>query len=104
MKVIINGTEEILDVGVVTEKLRNDGSFALEITVNDSAEPLDELNSAFKNVTEVKVIREDLNGEEQTAVFTSYTTVEKIQRRVVDETDTTTISLVRDIQGGEDNG
>lgn len=95
MKVIINGTEEILDVSVVTEKLRNDGSFALEITVNDSAEPLDKLNSAFKDVTEVKVIREDLNGEEQTAVFTSYTTVEKIQRRVVDETDTTTVSLVR---------
>ncbi len=108
MKVIINGTKEILDVGAVTEKLRTDGSFALEITVNDLAEPLSELKAAFKDVVEIKAVREDLNGEEQTAIFTKYTVIDKIQRRVVDETDITTVSLVSAIQaeteGGEDNG
>lgn len=105
MKVIINGTEEILGVGVVTEKMRADGSFALEISVNDTTEPLSKLNAAFKNVTEVKVIREDLNGEEQTAVFTNYTVIDKIQRKIGDETDITTVSLVSaDTEGGENNG
>ncbi len=105
MKVIINGTEEILGVGVVTEKMRNDGSFALEISINDTAEPLSDLKAAFKNVTEIEVIREDLNGEEQTAVFTKYTVIDKIQRKVVEETDITTVSLVSaDTEGGENNG
>lgn len=105
MKVIINGAEEILGVGVVTEKMRNDGSFVLEININDTAEPLDELKAAFKNVTEIEVIREDLNGEEQTAVFTKYTVIDKIQRKVVEETDITTVSLVSaDTEGGENNG
>lgn len=108
MKVIINGTEEILGVGVVTEKLRNDGSFALEITVNNYAEPLSKLEAAFKDVVEVKTAREDLNGKEQTAVFTEYTVLDKIHRRIVDETDITTVSLVRsaaqaETEGGEDN-
>ncbi len=105
MKVIINGAEEILGVGVVTEKMRNDGSFVLEININDTAEPLGELKAAFKNVTEIEVIREDLNGEEQTAVFTKYTVIDKIQRKVVEETDITTVSLVSaDTEGGENNG
>ncbi len=108
MKVIINGAEEILGVGVVTEKMRNDGSFVLEININDTAEPLSELEAAFKNVTEVKVLREDLNGEEQTAVFTKYTVIDKIQRKIGDEIDITTVSLARAVQaateGGENNG
>lgn len=95
MKVIINGAEEILDVGIVTEKLRNDGSFALEINVNDYAEPLSKLEVAFKDVVEVKAVREDLNGKKKTTIFTEYTVLDKIQRRVVDATDITTISLVR---------
>lgn len=104
MKVFINGTNEITNIGSVVERLRED-TCVLDININDSELPPDELQAMFADITEVKVIRNDLNGEEQTAVFTEYTQVDKIQRKISEETDITLVSLVRaDAEGGADNG
>lgn len=104
MKIYINGKEEISNIGSVIEKLRKDNSCVLDININDSERTPDELNALFADVTSVKVVRNDLNGIEQSAVFTGYTQIDKIQRKIGDETDITTVSLTRTDKGGEDNG
>lgn len=108
MKIYINGTKEISNVGSVIERLRNDNSCALDININDSERTPDELKALFADIISVNVVRNDLNGIEQNAVFTNYTQIDRIQRKIGDETDITTVSLVRavtaDTEGGEDNG
>ena len=95
MKVYINESKEILNVSFVTEKIRSDGTFGLDISLNDTELTVGELKILFTPVTSIKVIRVDMNNEEQAVVFTDYTQIEKIQRRVSDETDITTVSLVK---------
>lgn len=96
MKIFINDTKEISNIGSVTERLRkDDNSCVLDININDSERTPAELQTMFEDITSVKVVRNDLNGVEQSAVFTDYTQIDKIQRKIGDETDITTVSLVR---------
>lgn len=95
MKIYINGTEEISNIGSVVEKLRKDNTCVLDVNINDSERTPDELSALFADIASINVVRTDLNGVEQTAVFTDYTQVDKIQRKIGDETDITTVSLVR---------
>ncbi len=95
MKININGKEEISNIGSVIERLRKDHSCVLDININDSERSPDELRALFENVTEVRVVRTDLDGIEHSAVFTEYTLIDKIQRKIGDETDITTVSLVK---------
>lgn len=95
MKIYINGTKEISNIGSVVEKLRPDNICVLDININDSERNPDELREMFANITEIKVVRNDLNGKEQTAVFTDYTQIDKIQRKISEETDITVVSLVK---------
>ena len=107
MKVYINGTKEMSNIGSVIERLRKDNSCVLDISINDSERTPDELSTLFAEVTSVKVVRNDLNGNERSTVYTKYTQIDKIQRKISDETDITTVSLVRakqvESEGGEDN-
>lgn len=107
MKIYINGKEEMLNISSVTERLRKDNTCVLDISINDSELAPDELKTMFEDITSVKIVRNDLNGDEKSAVFTDYTVIDKIQRKIGDETDITTVSLVRAVQaeteGGEDN-
>lgn len=107
MKIYINGTKEISNIGSVIERVRKDNSCVLDINFNDSEHAPDELKTMFEDVTSVKVVRIDLNGNERSTVYTEYTQVDKIQRKINDETDITTVSLVRAVkaetEGGEDN-
>lgn len=108
MKIYINDTIEISNIGSVTERLRTDNSCVLDISINDSERTPAELQAMFENISSVKVVRNDLNGVERSAVFTDYTQIDKIQRKVSDETDITTVSLARAVQaeteGGETDG
>lgn len=94
MKIYINETQEILNVSSVTERLRQ-GVCALDININDSQMSLEELNTLFADNTTIKVVRIDLNGDEKIEVITDYPQIDRIQRRLVDETDITTVSLVK---------
>lgn len=108
MKIFINGTKEVSNIGSVIERLRNDNSCVLDININDSELSPDELKALFAEISTINVVRNDLNGVERTAVFTDYTQIDRIQRKIGDETDITTVSLVRAVQteteGGEENG
>ena len=108
MKIYINDTKEILNIGSVIERLRKDNTCALDISINDSELAPDELQTMFDDITSVKVVRIDRNGVEQPVVFTDYVLVDKIQRKIGDETDITIVSLVRaeqaETEGGENNG
>ncbi len=108
MKIYINDTKEISNIGSVIERLRKDNSCVLDISINDSERTLDELGSLFAEVTSVKVVRNDLDSIEHSAVFTDYTQIDKIQRKIGDETDITTVSLARAVQtvveDNENNG
>ncbi len=108
MKIFINGTKEILNVGSVIETLRRDMNCVLNININDSAMSPEDLKALFSEITAINVVRNDLNGVEQSETFTEYTQLDKVQRKIVDETDITTVSLVKAAQakteGGEDNG
>ncbi len=99
MKILINGNVEILNIGSVVERLRGD-TCVLDININDSERAPDELRALFEDVTEVKVVRTDLDDIEHSAVFTDYTLIDKIQRKIGDETDITTVSLARAVQAG----
>lgn len=94
MKIYVNETQEILNVSSVTERLRQ-GICALDININDSQASLEELNTIFADNTAIKIVRIDLNGDEKTEVITDYPQIDRIQRRLVDETDITTVSLVK---------
>ncbi len=105
MKININGIEEISNIGSVIERLRKDNSCVLDININDSERSPDELRALFANVTSISVVRNDLDSIEHSAVFTGYTQIDKIQRKIGDETDITTVSLARAVQtatGSED--
>ncbi len=102
MKIYINGTKEILNIGSVIEKLRKDGSYSLDININNFNESLapDELKTLFTDITSINIVRNDLDDIEHSVVFNDYTQIDKIQRKIGDELDTTTITLIKK---GEDS-
>ncbi len=97
MKIYINGTKEIFNIGSVIEKLRKDGDYSLDININNFDESLapEELKTLFTDITSINVVRNDLDDIEHSVIFTDYTQIEKIQRKIGDETDITTISLIK---------
>ena len=93
MKIVINGTDEIENIGTVIERTQQDGTCILDININDAAHTPDELQEMFVSVDSIDVIRTDLNGEEQSATYTTYTQIDKIRRKISDAADVTTVSL-----------
>ena len=53
----------------------------------------DDLNKVFSDIQTVTIVRTDLNGEEKTIVYSQYTELNKVQRRITDEVDTITVTL-----------
>lgn len=102
MKILINGKDEILNVGSVAERLRGNNSAVLDIGINDSDMTVEKLGEMFSDVEEIEIVRTDLDGEEHSVVFIEYTQIDKIQRRIGDETDITVVSLVKGIKNGEE--
>ena len=95
MKIYINEERELLNISSVTERLRSDGTCVLDINLNDTTITVDELKNLFTGIATIKIIRIDLNEVEQNAIFTDYTQIEKIQRRICEESDIMTVTLIR---------
>ena len=95
MKIYINEEKELLNISSVTERLRSDGACVLDINLNDTTITVDELKNLFTGIATIKIIRTDLNEVEQNTIFTDYTQIEKIQRRISDESDIMTVTLIK---------
>ena len=94
MKVYINNnTEQILNVDSIVERNRQ-GESVLDLSFNDASSNLfDDLNKVFSDIQTVTIVRTDLNGEEKTIVYSQYTELNKVQRRITDEVDIITVTL-----------
>ena len=95
MKIYINDEKEILNVSSAVERLRSNNTCGLDISFNDTSLTIDELKNLFTGIATIKIIRTDLNEVEQNTIFTDYTQIEKIQRRICEESDIMTVTLIR---------
>lgn len=93
MKVYINDTREIQNVGAVVERLSDGSVFSLDIDINDSKQPLSEIKAGFADIEKISIFRVDLNGEQQTVTYSNYTVVDRIQRKILEDRDVTIVTL-----------
>lgn len=95
MKIYINDKKEALNVDIITEKLQIDNTYVLNINLNDTTISVEKLNDIFTDIQSITAVRTDLNGEEHSVTFTEYTQVDRIQRKVTDEIDIMSITLIK---------
>lgn len=86
---IINGDSSLVGASTWNEvKDKPFETIGADFTVVDN-----ELKLA--DVVSIKIIRTDLNGEVQSTIFTDYTKIDKIQRRISEESDIMTVTLIK---------
>ncbi len=98
MKIFINNTVELANVGSVVERKNNTNDNTLVISINDFFKPIDEVERIFSDIKSIKIVRKDLNDVEQAIEFTNYTVVDKIERKMSDISDTTLVTLIENIE------